>query len=129
MRTYCNNQPNVLEPVGDGSFLYHYDIKQEVVERNEGVEGAKSEQKTVWSCEEVRVWMPVTPNKITEAVITEKWVSNYEQKLLNEYNAVQLGLYDGEEAKLKKEAYINFLKERAAIKKQVDSDCAVLNIQ
>ena len=33
-----------------------------------------------WKCEEVTVWAPLSSNKITETVITEKWDNNREQK-------------------------------------------------
>ena len=75
------------------------------------------------------VWSPVTSNKITEAVITDVCDHNYEQKLVNEYNAAQLGLYGPEEAKKHIDAYTEYLNTRAALKAQVDADCAELGIK
>lgn len=83
------------------------------------------------SYQEVTVWSPVTSNKITEAVITEVCDHNYEQKLVNEYNAAQLGLYGsktGEEAKKHIDVYTEYLNTRAALKAQIDTDCAELGI-
>lgn len=74
------------------------------------------------------MWSPLTANRITEAVITDRWNANYEQKLVNEYNAAKLGLYDTDEAKTRIKAYTDYLTERAALKAQVDADCADLNI-
>nr|DAL46846.1 MAG TPA_asm: hypothetical protein [Caudoviricetes sp.] len=52
--------------------------------------------ETEYCYESVTVWSPLTPNRITEAVITDRYDTNYEQKLINEYNAainiLQLGL-------------------------------------
>ena len=83
---------------------------------------------TQWSGEEVDVAEPLTSNRITQAVITAKWSADYEQKLINEYNAVQLGVIEGEEAETKVAAYETFLRERAALKAQIDADCAELGI-
>ena len=69
----------------------------------------------------------LSSNKITETVITEKWDNNREQKLVNEFNAANLGMIGGakssEEAKAKIEAYKAYLSERATLKAQVDADC------
>ena len=70
---------------------------------------------------------PSPLNQITETVITEKWDNNREQKLVNEFNAANLGMIGGakssEEAKAKIEAYKAYLSERATLKAQVDADC------
>ena len=94
---FYDNKPSKLEAVGNGSYLYRWNIqkvKPESVEQTseEGAE-AQAEKAPQFLCEEVSVWEPLTSNKITEAVITSKWDANYEQKLVNEYNAAQLGLY------------------------------------
>ena len=86
------------------------------------------ETRTQWSCDEVIIFAPLSPNKITEKVIAELWDSNYEQKLLNEYNASTLGMYDEETATNKIDKYKEFLRQRDAIKHQIDEDCKTLNI-
>ena len=133
MIAFYDNKPSILEAVGDGSYKYHFDIieiKPEVIPSSD--KDVQEEQRTQWQCEEVIVWSPVTSNKITEAVITEECDHNYEQKLVNEYNAAQLGLYGsktGEEAKKHIAAYTEYLSTRAALKAQVDADCAELGIK
>ena len=61
------------------------------------------------------------------------WEANYEQKLINEYNAANLGVYGGsktsDEAKAKIASYKAFLAARATLKAQIDADCAELNIE
>ena len=127
-----DNKPAVFEAVGNGSFLYRYNIVEVAPETPEG-ESEEQEQKAHWECDEVTVWAPVTANKITEAVLTANWSVDREQKLANEYNAANLGLYGGsktsDEAKAKIAAYKTFLEERAALKAQVDADCAELGIE
>ena len=133
MIAFYDNKPSILEAVGDGSYRYHFNIIEINLEVMSSTDkDAQEEQRTQWQCQEVTVWSPVTSNKITEAVITEACDHNYEQKLVNEYNAAQLGLYGsktGEEAKKHIAAYTEYLNTRAALKAQVDADCAKLGIE
>ena len=115
MQAFYDNQPKKLEAVGNGSFRYRYNIREEEkpVQASENSETAQEAQaKPQWVCEEVTVWAPLSANKITEKVLTERWDGNYEQKLVNEYNSAQMGL-----------------TERTALKSQVDADCAELGIK
>ena len=136
MLAFYDNKPSVLEAVGNGSYKYRFDITEKTPETvttsSDDSNAQEGEQRTQWQCQEVTVWSPVTSNKITEAVITDYLGdSNYEQKLINEYNAVQLGLYGsktGEEAKKHIAAYTEYLNTRAALKAKIDADCAELGI-
>ena len=120
-------KPSEYEAVGNGSYLYRWNIEEIQVPDN-----SDSETTVIkWQCEEVTVWLPVTPNKVTEAVITSKWDNNYEQKLVNDYNAAKLGVYGSTtstEATEKMAAYTAYLNERKALKEQIDADCAELGI-
>ena len=136
MLAFYDNKPSVLEAVGNGSYKYRFNITEKTPETvttsSDDSNAQEGEQRTQWQCEEVTVWSPVTSNKITEAVITEVYDHNYEQKLVNEYNATQLGLYGeltSEEAKKHINAYKEFLDTRATLKAQVDVDCTELGIK
>ena len=132
MQAFYDNQPKKLEAVGNGSFRYRYNIREEEkpVQASENSETAQEAQaQPQWVCEEVTVWAPLSANKITEKVLTERWDGNYEQKLVNEYNSAQMGLLSEEEAAARIEAYRAFLTERTALKSQVDADCAQLGIK
>lgn len=132
MQAFYDNQPKKLEAVGNGSFRYRYNIREEEkpVQASENSETAQEAQaQSQWVCEEVTVWAPLSANKITEKVLTERWDGNYEQKLVNEYNSAQMGLLSEEEAAARIEAYRAFLTERTALKSQVDADCAELGIK
>ena len=118
MKAMYDNVPSVLEAVGDGSWRYRWNIERK----------DEKDDKAGWQCEEATVWEPLSANKITEAVITEKFDANYEQKLVNDYNAVVLGLVSGQEAEERTERYKDFLKARAALKAKVDEVCATLKI-
>lgn len=135
MKAFYDSKPSKFEKVGNGSFLYRYGINEvEVAQQVSSEDGEATDTqatKTQYECNEVTVWSPVTSNKITEAVITEVCDHNYEQKLVNEYNAAQLGLYGsktGEEAKKHIDVYTEYLNTRAALKAQIDTDCAELGI-
>lgn len=135
MKVNYDSMPSVLEAVGNGSYRYHYDIKEVENEQNHTDVDAQNEEgsiekKTHWECQEAIVWEPLTSNGITEAVISDKWDGNKEQKLVNEYNAVQLGVItDKVEIAIRTEAYKDFLVERARLKEQVDADCKMLGIK
>ena len=126
MKAFYDNQPSKLEPVGNGSYHYRYNINEiKKPSQGENVEQTQSQ----WECEEVTVWAPLSANKITEKVLTERWDGNYEQKLVNEYNSAQLGMMSAEEATTRINAYKEFLAARAALKALVDADCKELGIR
>ena len=124
MKAFYSQKPKVLEAVGNGSYLYRYNITEEQTEATE-----HNEQQTQWSCEEVTVWDPLSANKITEKVLTERWNNNYEQKLVNEYNAAVMGMLSEDDAKKRKDAYMAFLQERTILKTQIDNDCKEMGIK
>ena len=128
---FYDNQPSKLEAVGNGSYLYRFNIEQQTTER-QIEDGQKAETHTQWKCDEVTVYEPLTANKITEAVIASVCPASHEQKLVNEYNAANLGLVGGsktsDEAKQRIAAYKEFLEYRNTLKNKVDEDCAELGI-
>lgn len=126
-------KPSILEAVGNGSFLYRFNIEEKTSEALAEGENEPVSTRTSWDCDEVVVWSPLTSNKITEAVISTICPASHEQKLVNEYNAANLGLVGGsktsDEAKKRIAAYKEFLEYRAALKEQVDADCETLGIR
>lgn len=122
-----DNKPSIFEANGDGSYIYRWNIKE--VEIAAG--GESEETATKWECEEVIVWGTVTSDKLTEAVIGKMCPVGREQKLINEFNAANLGVYGAKTSTAAQEkiaAYKSFLTERDALKAQVDADCATLKI-
>ena len=123
MRAYYDLKPAKLYRLKQGVCRYVYDIEKHTVDNGDGVQ-----PMTQWSGEEVEVAEPLTSNRITQAVIADRWDADYEQKLINEYNAAKLGLYDDDTAAAKIDAYEAFLRERAELKARIDLDCEELGI-
>ncbi|MEG2228152.1 MAG: hypothetical protein RRY39_06605 [Odoribacter sp.] len=132
---YANydKKPAILEAIGNGSYFYRWDIKEERVEHlannpMESTSSVGSSKQPVlvaqWSCLEVIVWGTLTANKITESVISAMWGNGVEAKLLNDYNASVLGVLDNSYT----EKYRSFLSRRKLLKEHIDADCVILNI-
>lgn len=116
MKSIYDEKPAVIEAVGNGGWYYRWDIKEVAMNTEE-------EQRTQWQCEQVIVYAPLASNKIVQAVIAEVWGLDIENKMLNEFNGAQLGVYDEATAADKIAKYKQFLAERNALKAQVDKDC------
>lgn len=121
MKTYYDEKPAVIEAVGNGGWYYRWNIQEETI-------GSEEQPRTQWQCEQVVVYAPLTSNKIVQAVIAEVWGLDIENKMLNEFNGAQLGVYDEATAADKIAKYKQFLAERNALKAQVDSDCKEVGI-
>lgn len=121
-------QPEKLQANGDGSYTYRWDIKEVQVESHSST-SSEADPETVssvakWACDEVVVWGTVTNDKLKEAVINHLWGSDKEAKLINDYNAVQLGILSSDFA----DPYVEYLSKRKEMKDQIDADCVELQI-
>lgn len=127
----AKEKPAVIENLnnGQGTFLYNHNIKEVPVITDEtgGVEVVTDAAKAtgfMYQYDSVRVGYPKTADNIFSTLLTSKYPSNTESKLVNEYQSAVLGLL-AEEAKL---PYEEFLKERLAIREMVQADCETYNI-
>ena len=131
MKASSNIMPEKFVFEANGAVVYSYHIEEKQVERfmqsEDGEEGTKTE--TQYDFEMVRTYLPISSNKLLQAVITEAYPSDYEQKLVNEYNSAVMGLYDEETAAKNTAAYKAFLEDRAALKAMVEADCAEAGIR
>lgn len=126
MQAYYDHKPSIYEAVGNGSYIYRWDIKEIAI--TSVIEDGDKENKTQWSCQEVTIWSPVSCNGIIKAVLADKWDNDHEQKFINEYNSAQMGLYDDDTTEAAIAAYKEFLVKRTELKTQVENDCKDLNI-
>lgn len=119
-------KPEKLQANGDGSYTYRWDIKEVQVESIANSEADPQAVNTVikWTCDEVVVWGTITNDKLKEAVINHLWGADKEAKLINDYNAVQLGILRSNLG----EPYVEYLRKRKEIKDQIDADCVELKI-
>ena len=130
------DKPQVIDDLrnGQSTFNYNHNIKEVEVEQNAGNteagEGEGSEPKKVksWQYDSLRVEYPRTGNNILETLLTEKYPQNQQQKLVNDYQAAQLGILEDEEADNAVASYKAFLQDRKAIKSMVKADCVTYNI-
>ena len=74
MQALFDHRPQVLEAYGNDIYRYRYDIED--ISTEEGIQ---------FSAQEVKIYAPISANKITAAVIADRWDNNFEQKLVNEY--------------------------------------------
>lgn len=121
MKAIYDNQPSKYEENINGSHTYRWNIK-EVEVNHDGV------ITTQWECNEVVIWTSVSRSEITRCVLASLWDSDYEAKLLNDYNAATNNILSEDEAKKAIDDYVNFLTERKAVKEMVLKDCEELGI-
>ena len=128
MKTYSDNKPEVFEPIGDGGFRYNYNIKEIEVDRFDIIdnENETNIKQTQWEYDNVIIYLPIDKNKITKAVIANTWNSNYENKLRNDYNEINLGNLTEEEIDKRTNKYIAFLQERKRLKEMIDNDWEII---
>lgn len=122
MKTYSDNKPKVFEPIGDGGFRYNYNIKEIEVDRLDIIGNKSIVKQTQWEYDNVIFYPPIDKDKITRAVITNTWNSDYENKLINDYNAISLGVFSEQEANEKLERYREFLNQRKELKEMINQD-------
>lgn len=68
--------------------------------------------------------------EISDMTLTERYYTNYEQKLINEYNAAMIGLYKSEDEKTKRIlVYMEYLIERDRLKNLIDNDSVRLLVK
>lgn len=129
MTIYSDNKPKVFEPIGDGGFRYNYHIKEIKVDNFIDIDNKEDStitKRTQWEYDNVLIYPPITKDKITKEVIVNTWNSDYEQKLVNDYNATLLGVFDEKETKDKIDAYTEFLIERKQIKEMINRDWEII---
>ena len=125
MKATSNIKPSTFVFEQNGAVVYSFHIAEKQVEQIMHTEdGEETTKETQYDFETVRTYLPISSNKLLQAVITDAYPADYEQKLVNEYNSAVFGLYDDETAVRKMDAYKAFLQARAELKAMVEADCA-----
>ena len=108
-RAYYDARPKAIEAVGNGNYLYHWDIQEETVQNlQEGLDSSV-EQKTLYSCYETVIHGEPTYDKCVEAVIRESYTSDKELAMLNKYNAYQTGVISDDSIVAEYEEYLKYI--------------------
>ena len=123
MKNNSTIKPIILENIGNGSYRYNYNIKEIEFEDIVFVDDVETIKKQIrWEYDSVIIYLPINKDKITRAVITNTWNSDYENKLINDYNEISLGNLTEEEIDKRTNKYIAFLQERKRLKEMIDND-------
>jgi hypothetical protein len=118
IKTYYSQQPTKFER-GKQCAIIRLDInKESVVAAADETEGDPQ-----WSAYEFRRYEPITQNIFIEEIFTRLYGNDYENKLINEYNAAKMGLYPDGEMEQKITRYRAFLQERAERKAEIERIC------
>lgn len=82
-----------------------------------------------WSATVIPAFEPLTQNKFIESAMSLIYGNDYEDKLINEYNAASLGIYDAETSTAMVERYKAFLANRKIMKSEIERICIANNIE
>ena len=123
----AKTKPEVIEDLnnGQGTFHYNHNIQEVSVITDEmgGVQVTTDNDPKangiMYQYDSVRVEYPKTADNIFGTLLTAKYPSKTESKLMNEYQSAELGIL-APDAKL---PYEEFLRDRLAIRQMVDADC------
>ena len=127
MKNNSTIKPIILENIGNGSYRYNYNIKEIEFEDIVFVDDVETIEKQIrWEYDSVIIYLPINKDKITRAVITNTWNSDYENKLINDYNEISLGNLTEEEINKRTNNYITFLQERKRLKEMIDNDWEII---
>lgn len=120
-KTYYPDQP--AEFMKD---RYHAEIRLDITQETSTGEGSDTVQ---WSATVIPSCEPLSQNKFIEAAMCLIYGNDYEDKLINEYNAASLGIYDEDTSRAMIERYTTFLSNRKAMKAEIERICIENGIQ
>lgn len=117
-RAYYDKEPLKIEAVGNGNYLYRWDIQEETT-TSHGDSEDESETITQYSCEETTIHGEPTYDKCVEAVIRHNLSVEQEFALVNKYNSYNQGVIQDANVVREYEDYLSTLK---GIKNMVKKD-------
>lgn len=124
-RAYYDSKPTAFEAVGNGNWLYRWDIQEEKVQPEAMQEGSEepiaSVERVQYSCREVTVHGKPEYGKCVEAVIRSDYSTESEFSLINQYNAYQQGVSSDASVVSEYEEYLAYVSSvKAMVKKDFD---------
>lgn len=125
-RAYYDTKPPKLEAVGNGNYLYRWDIQEEEVQHEMMQEGKEepvsSVKKVQYSCREVTIHGKPEYGKCVEAVIRSDYSAEAELALINQFNAYQQGVLSDAGVVSEYEEYLAFV---SSVKSMVKDDLEI----
>lgn len=125
-RAYYDTKPPKLEAVGNGNYLYRWDIQEEEVQHEMMQEGKEepvsSVKKVQYSCREVTIHGKPEYGKCVEAVIRSDYSAEAELALINQFNAYQQGVLSDTGVVSEYEEYLAFV---SSVKSMVKEDLEI----
>lgn len=121
-RAFYDARPKALEAVGNGDYLYHWDIQEETVQTMQGGSEDPVTERTQYSCLEAVIHGDPTYDKCVEAVIRNNYTSDEELAMLNKYNSYQTGIIADDSIVTEYEQYLQFV---AATKEMARKDFGI----
>ena len=115
-RAYYDKRPSAFEAVGNGNWLYRWDIQEEVIEREPDMGSV-----TQYSCNEATIHGKPEYGNCVEAVIRSDYSTEAEFSLINQYNAYQQGISSDASVVSEYEKYLAYVSSvKAMVKKDFD---------
>ena len=125
-RAYYDTKPPKLEAVGNGNYLYRWDIQEEEVQHEMMQEGKEepvsSVKKVQYSCREVTIHGKPEYGKCVEAVIRSDYSAEAELAIINQFNASQQGVLSDAGVVSEYEEYLAFV---SSVKSMVKEDLEI----
>lgn len=125
-RAYYDTKPPKLEAVGNGNYLYRWDIQEEEVQHEIMQEGKEepvsSVKKVQYSCREVTIHGKPEYGKCVEAVIRSDYSAEAELALINQFNAYMQGVLSDAGVVSEYEEYLAFV---SSVKSMVKEDLEI----
>ncbi len=126
IRAYYDTKPPKLEAIGNGNYLYRWDIQEEEVQHEMMQEGKEepvsSVKKVQYSCREVTIHGKPEYGKCVEAVIRSDYSAEAELAFINQFNAYQQGVLSDAGVVSEYEEYIAFV---SSVKSMVKEDLEI----
>lgn len=125
-RAYYDSKPSAFEAVGNGNYLYRWDIQEEKVQSEAMQEGSEepvaSVERVQYSCREVTIHGKPEYGKCVEAVIRSDYSAEAELSLINQFNAYQQGVSSDASVVSEYEEYLAFV---SSVKSMVKEDLEI----
>lgn len=104
MKAYYDNKPSEIEAVGNGNYLFRWNIMPIDM---------KMEERTIlqYVCEEATVKGKPEYGKLVESAIRENYTASNELALINKYNSYKQGIIEDETIETEYKEYLVFVND------------------